>query len=68
MMQPKQAGVRFVHVPYRGGGPAMHDAIAGHVYLLFLTNQRPYCVLKRNSNRAVIGSASGSVWTVGRGK
>jgi tripartite-type tricarboxylate transporter receptor subunit TctC len=30
----KQAGVRLVHVPYRGGGPAMNDAIAGHVDFL----------------------------------
>src|SRR5262249_4753868 len=30
----KQAGVRLVHVPSRGGGPAMTDAIAGHVDLL----------------------------------
>jgi tripartite-type tricarboxylate transporter receptor subunit TctC len=33
-MLSKQAGVRLVHVPYRGGGPAMNDAIAGHVDLL----------------------------------
>jgi tripartite-type tricarboxylate transporter receptor subunit TctC len=26
-----QAGIKMVHVPYRGGGPAMNDAIAGHV-------------------------------------
>src|SRR4029078_9865125 len=30
----KQADVRLVHVPYRGGGPAMNDAVAGHVDLL----------------------------------
>ena len=30
----KQAGVSMVHVPYRGGGPAMNDTIAGHVDLL----------------------------------
>jgi tripartite-type tricarboxylate transporter receptor subunit TctC len=30
----KQAGVKLVHVPYRGGGPAMNDAVAGHVDLL----------------------------------
>jgi tripartite-type tricarboxylate transporter receptor subunit TctC len=29
-----QAGVKLVHVPYRGGGPAMNDAVAGHVDLL----------------------------------
>jgi tripartite-type tricarboxylate transporter receptor subunit TctC len=29
-----QAGVHLVHVPYRGGGPAMNDVIAGHVDLL----------------------------------
>jgi tripartite-type tricarboxylate transporter receptor subunit TctC len=30
----KRAGVRLVHVPYRGGGPAMNDAVAGHVDFL----------------------------------
>jgi tripartite-type tricarboxylate transporter receptor subunit TctC len=30
----KRAGVDLVHVPYRGGGPAINDAIAGHVDLI----------------------------------
>jgi tripartite-type tricarboxylate transporter receptor subunit TctC len=30
----QRAGVKLTHVPYRGGGPAMNDAIAGHVDLL----------------------------------
>ena len=30
-------GFRMVHVPYRGGGPAVTDAVAGHVPL-FMTN------------------------------
>lgn len=30
----KQAGVQLTHVPYRGGGPAMNDLVAGHVELL----------------------------------
>jgi tripartite-type tricarboxylate transporter receptor subunit TctC len=30
----KRAGIEMVHVPYRGGGPAVTDAIAGHVDLL----------------------------------
>ena len=29
----KDAGLSLVHVPYRGGGPLMNDAIAGHVPL-----------------------------------
>ncbi|HEY2758133.1 MAG TPA: tripartite tricarboxylate transporter substrate binding protein [Pseudolabrys sp.] len=30
----RRAGVQLVHVPYRGGGPAMNDALAGHVDLI----------------------------------
>jgi tripartite-type tricarboxylate transporter receptor subunit TctC len=30
----EKAGIRLVHVPYRGGGPAMTDAIAGHVDMI----------------------------------
>jgi len=30
----KQAGVDMVHVPYRGGAPAMNDVVAGHVDVL----------------------------------
>jgi len=30
----KRAGIDLIHVPYRGGGPAMNDLLAGHVELL----------------------------------
>jgi tripartite-type tricarboxylate transporter receptor subunit TctC len=30
----KQAGIELIHVPYRGGAPALNDAIAGHVDLI----------------------------------
>ena len=30
-----QAKVNLVHVPYKGGGPAMQDVIAGHVKIMF---------------------------------
>lgn len=33
----QQGGFSMVHVPYRGGGPAVQDAVAGHVPL-FMTN------------------------------
>jgi tripartite-type tricarboxylate transporter receptor subunit TctC len=29
-----RAGITLTHVPYRGGGPAMNDAIAGHVEMM----------------------------------
>jgi len=31
------AGIRMLHVPYKGGGPALMDLIAGQVQLLFAT-------------------------------
>lgn len=30
----KQAGIDLTHVPYRGGAPAVNDAVAGHVDLI----------------------------------
>jgi tripartite-type tricarboxylate transporter receptor subunit TctC len=30
----KQAGIQLTHVPYRGGGPAVNDALAGHIDLV----------------------------------
>jgi tripartite-type tricarboxylate transporter receptor subunit TctC len=38
------AGVNLQHVPYKGGGPAMGDVIAGHVKIMFssLVQTTPY--------------------------
>ena len=33
----KSAGVSLLHVPYKGGGPAVSDLMAGHVNMLFAT-------------------------------
>jgi tripartite-type tricarboxylate transporter receptor subunit TctC len=32
-----KSGIQIVHVPYRGGGPAVADTIGGQVWLLFVT-------------------------------
>lgn len=32
-MLGRRAGIRLVHVPYRGGGPLLNDTLAGHVDL-----------------------------------
>src|SRR5581483_3225367 len=34
VMLAKRAGIQLVHVPYRGGGPSLNDAVAGHVDLI----------------------------------
>ena len=45
----KNAGLAFTHIPYKGGGPLMTDAVAGHVPLsigsVFLT--KPFVDNKR---------------------
>ena len=34
-----KAGVQMTHVPYKGGGPAMTDLIAGQIQVVFATSQ-----------------------------
>ena len=38
------AGIRLIHIPYKGGGPAVVDAIAGHVESIFslISTQTPH--------------------------
>ncbi|MFN0005347.1 MAG: tripartite tricarboxylate transporter substrate binding protein [Burkholderiaceae bacterium] len=51
----KNAQVEFIHIPYKGGGPLMNDAIAGHVPLsigsVFVT--KPHIDSKRMRPLAV---------------
>ncbi|MDB5966206.1 MAG: tctC, partial [Polaromonas sp.] len=59
-----RAGVSLVHVPYRGGGPAMNDVMAGQVPLFFANvasslgqiqsgRLRPLAVTSRRRTRAL---------------
>jgi tripartite-type tricarboxylate transporter receptor subunit TctC len=52
----KQAGVSLVHVPYRGGGPAMNDLIAGHVDLLIASTAQSVPFIQAGSIRALAQS------------
>ena len=54
----KQAGVRLVHVPYRGGGPAMNDAVAGHVDLLVGSTALSIPQIQAGTIRAVVQTGS----------
>ena len=37
MLRARSGGAEWTHVPYRGGGPASTDLLAGHLDALFLT-------------------------------
>jgi len=54
----KNGGMNFVHIPYKGGGPLMNDAVAGHVPLsigsVFVT--KPHIDSKRLRPLAVTTS------------
>jgi tripartite-type tricarboxylate transporter receptor subunit TctC len=52
----KQAGVHLVHVPYRGGGPAMNDLIAGHVDLFIASTAASIPFIQAGSIRALAQS------------
>lgn len=50
----RSAGVEMVHVPYRGGGPAVADAMAGHVDLVIGSAALITPLLKANRLRGLV--------------
>jgi len=51
------AGVDLQHVPYKGGGPAMQDVIAGHVKIMFSSLVQTTPFIKSGQLRALgVGS------------
>lgn len=63
-MLSKQAGIRLVHVPYRGGGPAMNDAVAGHVDLLVGSTALSIPQVQAGTIRAVAQTGKGRTPTL----
>lgn len=47
------ANIKMVHVPYKGGGPALNDLIAGQVSLVFVTPQAGLPQIKAGRIRAL---------------
>jgi tripartite-type tricarboxylate transporter receptor subunit TctC len=54
----KQAGINMIHVPYRGGGPAMNDLIAGHVDLMISSIALVIPQIQGGKMRAVVQTGS----------
>jgi tripartite-type tricarboxylate transporter receptor subunit TctC len=57
----KQAGIGLVHVPYRGGGPAISDAIAGHVDLLIGSTALVIPQVQAGTIRAIVHTGKSRV-------
>jgi tripartite-type tricarboxylate transporter receptor subunit TctC len=57
-------GTKFVHVPYRGGGPALTDVIGGHVQLAVLSvlQVMPQVEAKQLKPLAVTSKGRVDVW------
>jgi len=52
-MLNSMVGIRMLHVPYKGGGPAIVDLLAGQVQLLFLTYLSSYPHMQAGRIRAL---------------
>jgi tripartite-type tricarboxylate transporter receptor subunit TctC len=48
-----QAGTKITHVPYKGGGPAMVDLLAGNIHLIFATAASSIAHIKAEKIRAI---------------
>jgi tripartite-type tricarboxylate transporter receptor subunit TctC len=55
----RATGTRFQFVPYRGGGPAVQDEVAGHVDLVFneATGALPYVLSRQIKTYAVLAKS-----------
>lgn len=53
VMLARRAGIEFLHVPYKGAGPAVTDLVGGQTDLYFITPQTAFPLLAANKLRAL---------------
>ncbi len=53
----QKTGANFVHVPYKGGGPAMADAMAGHIPIGMASVAGGTSLVKSGKLRAIVVSS-----------
>jgi tripartite-type tricarboxylate transporter receptor subunit TctC len=53
-----QAGTKITHIPYKGGGPAMVDLLAGNINLIFATAASSISFIKAGKARALAVSTA----------
>ena len=56
MLVQQQAGIKMVHVPYKGGGPAVTDAIGGQIDFAVTSVAVPGPHIKAGRPRAVVST------------
>jgi tripartite-type tricarboxylate transporter receptor subunit TctC len=66
MLLSNQAGIKLAHVPYRGGGPAMNDTVAGHVDLLVGSTALSMPQIQAGTIRAVAQTGKTRTATLGQ--
>ncbi len=54
-----QAGIKINHVPYRGGGPAMTDVMAGQVKFFFANGSAAIGLIKADKLKAIAQTGKG---------
>ena len=54
-----QAGIKINHVPYRGGGPAMTDVMAGQVKFFFANGSAAIGLIKAGKLKAIAQTGKG---------
>ena len=56
-MLKSETGVNVVHIPYRGGGPALNDTVAGQVNMIFDNLPSAYPFIRDKRLRAIVVAA-----------